>query len=513
MSRLTLVALAGLLACLPAACTPGVAQPSPSAHLPTETAYPERMPSLTPRCKNFLPGQPWACLADTSTPLPPGAPSPTAPPPPTATPAWQTNLYPRKGPPTCPTTDPSLPPQLSGFPLSDSYLDCFYPGPSILDLLNRGASIRTLISALQAAVPSFSLEHNILVQDLTADGVPEIAISLSDFLVFGCDTGQYSILVYVPVPDAANSCAAPILESTQDLNANGLPDLLVYTRFSPWDQWQIFEWNGSTFQSLIQANGPGGYQPGAAFEDTAQAQLADTDGNGTLELVIKGGIPAHGGNYASGYPWRETTQVYGWDGSRYTLRSFKYAPAQYRFQEVQDADRAALAGEVELARALYEDAISSDSLASWSPELRVAYDNELYRWPPTATLPPADTTERLSLAAYATYRIMLLDVLQGSTDDAARTHQALKARYATGTAKPYVDLASEFWREYSATTDITLACSSAVEFAKANEHAILTYLGSDYHGWQSHAYEPSDICPFTNEDSLQPSSAVGTPGA
>jgi hypothetical protein len=442
-------------------------------------------------------------------------PSPTAAPTQTITPApWHTILVPRKGPSICPAIDPSVSPHLTDFPPPEGPYTCYFdPGPSILDLLNRGASISVLVAALDSAALFFSPQFDITVADFTGDEIPEIVITLSDFLVLGCDNGEYTILINAPIEDAANSCVAPSLESTQDLNSDGLPDLLVSSRFAPWDLWQIFEWQGDTFRSLVQADGPGGDKPGAAFEDTAQAQVIDTDRNGTLELVIKGGIPSHRGNYDSGYPWRETTQIYEWDGTHFILRSLEYDTPQYRFQAVQDADRAALAGQAALARRFYEDAIASDTLAWWSPQLRAAHMNGLYRYDPTPTIPPSDPLERLSLAAYAMYRIMLLDVLQGSTQDAVRTYEALQASYGTGAAKTYSELARAFWKTYSTTHDISLACNSAVEFASGNRGALLTYLGSDYHGWQSLQYAPLDICPFTNKDATQSAPVASTPGA
>ena len=39
------------------------------------------------------------------------------------------------------------------------------------------------------------------------------------------------------------------------------------------------------------------------------------------------------------------------------------------------------------------------------------------------------------------------------------------------------------------------ACAAAIGYAAAHPQ-ILTPLGSDYHGAQSHRYVPADVCPF-----------------
>jgi hypothetical protein len=38
-------------------------------------------------------------------------------------------------------------------------------------------------------------------------------------------------------------------------------------------------------------------------------------------------------------------------------------------------------------------------------------------------------------------------------------------------------------------------CAAAIQYAVEHPE-ILIPLGSDYHGWQSHIYEPADVCPF-----------------
>jgi hypothetical protein len=39
-------------------------------------------------------------------------------------------------------------------------------------------------------------------------------------------------------------------------------------------------------------------------------------------------------------------------------------------------------------------------------------------------------------------------------------------------------------------------CAAAIQYAAEHPDEMLTPLGSDYHGWQSHIYVPVDVCPF-----------------
>ena len=60
---------------------------------------------------------------------------------------------------------------------------------------------------------------------------------------------------------------------------------------------------------------------------------------------------------------------------------------------------------------------------------------------------------------------------------------------------PYVEMESAFWEAYQSTKKMYYGCAAAIQFAVEHPE-ILVPLGSDYHGWQSHIYEPADVCPF-----------------
>jgi len=44
------------------------------------------------------------------------------------------------------------------------------------------------------------------------------------------------------------------------------------------------------------------------------------------------------GDFCDGTPARAQTTILGWNGQNYVVRQQYYAPAQYRFQAIQDGD-------------------------------------------------------------------------------------------------------------------------------------------------------------------------------
>jgi len=48
---------------------------------------------------------------------------------------------------------------------------------------------------------------------------------------------------------------------------------------------------------------------------------------------------------------------------------------------------------------------------------------------------------------------------------------------------------------FTSTQKMYDGCAAAIQYAVEHPE-ILTPLGSDYHGWQSHIYRPADVCPF-----------------
>jgi hypothetical protein len=203
--------------------------------------------------------------------------------------------------------------------------------------------------------------------------------------------------------------------------------------------------------------------------------------------------------YVDGLPWRKETRTCTWNGEKYVLTRTEFSLPEFRFQAVQDADRAALAGEYDRAIDLYRQAIFDDQLDWWSADRemyeiqQVAFETPV-PWP----TPIPDPAEYYYLAAYSRFRILVLHVLRGFTSDAKIVYDTLQAKFPDGEAGyEFVEMAALFWDEYQGSSDVGAACGKAIEYAAAHPD-ILPYLGSHYHGDQDHTYVPDDVCPFTS---------------
>lgn len=371
----------------------------------------------------------------------------------------------------------------------------------VLNFLNQGGSQQAVVKAFRQA------KQRIFEGDLTGDSKPELGI-LEPFLsVLGCINGKYEIL-FKPEPEWDWYYGWSEIASTQDMNLNGIPDLVVYNPNSCGLMWNcseayIYEWDGQQFQNIVEND----YHGIITMHGPFNVGVKDIDGNGTQELITSGGIPTWISYYADGLPWREQSDIYMWNGKTFVLDYTEFVFPQYRFQAVQDGDRATLHGDYQKALEYYNQTIVDNQLEWWTPE-RQAYEEATHSFPDVVTptpspLPVPDPAERPHLAAYAQYRIMLLYIRQGMQTEAQEAYDILQKNFPN--AKPgyiYTEMAAAFWAEYQSTSDIGQACSKAVMYAATHQSEILTYLGNTwenhYHGWQSLDYQPKDICPFSS---------------
>jgi tetratricopeptide (TPR) repeat protein len=213
-------------------------------------------------------------------------------------------------------------------------------------------------------------------------------------------------------------------------------------------------------------------------------------------LIIEKGLPNHPDSLLHG-PWREFTDIYSWNGNKYARKALIIAKPQFLFQAVQDGDYQSGIGNYDNAILIYQDVISKGDLDWWFEERYLAQlQTDVWGYFPTPTPSAPDSTEYPRLAAYTYYRIMLLHLAQGKEAEAASTYQTLQETFGTDPyAAPYVEMASAFWESYQSTLRMYDGCAAAIQYAVEHPE-ILVPLGSDYHGWQSHVYEPADVCPF-----------------
>ncbi|MCJ7435785.1 MAG: hypothetical protein MUO77_20075 [Anaerolineales bacterium] len=353
-------------------------------------------------------------------------------------------------------------------------------------------------------------EYSFTYQDFTNDGIPELAFVSGLFHIFGCVGGKYQTLFSQRDIDGWLTTYSII--DIQDGNQNGIPEILFFTgqQSQGGHSYRIYEWDGIQFRNLLAptySDSPDSGEISVVSVD-GDVEFQDLNHDGFQEIVSTDGIPIWS-VYNDGLPWRSEKRYFKWDGYCYSIYRQEFSSPVYRFQSAQDGDRLSLAGEYEQALYSYRQAIFSNELKWWSPELR-KHLQDIYLQPtntPTPIPPLPDDNEYYVLAAYARYRIMLLYVLQGWNSDAKTVYDTLQKMFGEGkVGHIYAEAATIFLEEYHATANVQLSCQKVVEYVTANEVEALKYLGnikdtSDlslalYHGFQSLDYSPKDICPF-----------------
>ena len=338
-----------------------------------------------------------------------------------------------------------------------------------------------------------------IILDVTNDGIPEIIINgrrdnesgPGAIYIYSCNDSEFLILDEV----AAQEYPLPLLSTIQDLNKNGVPEIVIYIRecggFGSCWLVLILEWNGEKFINLGDDHINKDLAPWLDNLD-----FKDIDNDGTIEVIIRKGLPGHPDSLLHG-PWRSYSATYSWNGKKYVLKEFDIDTPQYRFQAVQDADHLSINGDFTKAISLYQDVIFDNKLEWWSKERYLGqFQIDLFGKSPTPTLPAPDSSEYPRLAVYAYYRIILLYFVQGFESDASTVYNTLQQKFGNDPyGRPYVEMATAFWNAYQSTDEMYDGCAAAIQYAV--EHPdILIPLGSDYHGWQSKIYKPEDVCPF-----------------
>jgi hypothetical protein len=372
---------------------------------------------------------------------------------------------------------------------------------AVLSFLNKyGAEV--LVNYERSA--GTTAEEEIAFRDFTNDGVPELALRLTvniastTFDIYGCKDGKYEVLLSIP----SNGLGyAPILFSIEDNNKNGIPELTILTGFlsQGGHSFDVYEWDGEKFVAILSPF----YQndPDSKYlwvEASGEIHYVNIDNDILNELILDSGVPVWE-TYWSGLPWRNKITYYKWNGQIYSPYKIEFAQPEFRFQAIQDGDLAFSQQEYDKALSLYQEAIFSDKLKGYSPEIR---DNLRAQWDanfgttPTPTPYPIVLDEYRKLAAYAYYRILLLHLVQGSELEAASTYNTLQEKFDNDQyTRPYVEMATAFWDVYQSTHKMYDGCAAAIQYAVEHPE-ILIPLGSDYHGAQAKIYKPEDVCPF-----------------
>ncbi len=186
----------------------------------------------------------------------------------------------------------------------------------------------------------------------------------------------------------------------------------------------------------------------------SEAYLGDDSGDSITDLQLVGGTQ---GSVGAG-PQRSRSETYGWDGEYVVLLLTEYEDSPYRYFKLVDANSAFTAGDYPTARTIYDEVITRDDLED------LGYFADL-------------EDERGAMTRYATYRLMLLDILEEDFVGAQSRAETMVADYpddvvATG--------ALETVMTFARTDSLSEACAvftASVEGIEPDPIAPLDYMG------------------------------------
>lgn len=345
--------------------------------------------------------------------------------------------------------------------------------------------------------------------DLTNDGVKELVANKGGHLyIIGCRDEHYAVM---DTRQADAGMSFPVILDVTDANRNGMPEGILYlgSYTSMGSFYQVIEWNGHKFQDLLvplEKENEDYSHDDLYIEGGTGSKLdhEDFDQDSVEEYIATFGIP-EGEMYVYHIPWREEKQIYKWNGQQFVPYRRIFTAPQYRFQAVQDGDRATIEGEYDKALDFYQQAIFNDKLEWWSPDrfgfLQKVFLISFQKLNDSTPVPPApDPEEYDNLAAYARYRIMLLHLARGWVTDARIVYDTLQKKYPEGkTGHDYAALAETVWTEFENSKDLGKACEEAVKYASARPEEMYYYIGGSgnpgYHGIDYNLH-PELVCPF-----------------
>ncbi len=492
---LILSCIALLSACQPLAVNPLTAIPSEATKPPSSTLTKINVTQIPSSISTYtsVPSE-TPIPSETAAPFPPKSFNPAIVP--TFTPS---------SPAQCPKEDSSL-----QFNVENAYTIAAsapaggqnqYFTKYVLEFLNSGGTLQSILSAFEKG-NSEQTEQLFYIQDVTGDKIPELIFPYGIWLdIFGCKDGKYELMF--AATDPSNSSGLSIIDVI-DVNLDGLAEIIVNVDGCMGNRCpsvNIYEWNGKEFQDLIV--NPSGLDGCHSLSVAPfEVEVRDIDKNGSKEIILSNNDNPWPD---IDFPYRKETRICMWNGQNIVVYKSEFDAPYYRFQAVQDGDRATLFGDYDKALVFYQRTINDKKL-EWFTQDRKQYDFWIYHsksFPSfkeaTPTASPSmvqDPNEYPILAAYAYYRIMLLHILQNDTAKAESTFSTLQSEFPTGSPGNYfAQVASIFWQEYQFSMNIQSSCKKVVEYAQ--EHPIPTeYLGDWDHGVHSIDYTPESICPF-----------------
>jgi len=205
---------------------------------------------------------------------------------------------------------------------------------------------------------------------------------------------------------------APRIVALADMTGDGRPELITNAPMcgahTCYDNYRIIGSAGGPLTDLLSVQPPpeGITGPPAISMSYADVRLDDVDADGLVEFLVRGGTI---GSAGAGIV-RPRTEVWGWDGLAVTMSETILDPTTYRHHILYEANDLMAAGDLDGALALYEAAIND-------PALR----NDGFA--------PAPEQTYADISAFAAFRLILIDLLQGNMERAGGRLAWLEATY------------------------------------------------------------------------------------
>lgn len=335
--------------------------------------------------------------------------------------------------------------------------------------LNQGGLLTTLLESIESRQTELEPEQTGVVLDLNADGSEDLALILTDrdqnstlpsgtLFLFLCGRDRYE-LEYISPP--AEVPGLPSIAASEDLNADGFPDLLISTEncgaHTCFQNLQVLSYVQGRFENILQGRSDDLPNP------TLELHGPGDDGRWSLAMTGTGISSAGAG------PYRERTRTWTWNPT-----SGAYVPGQdalgeprYRIHLLQEADATADAGDYATALERYQQVIEDSRFDDW-----------IY----------GETGQR-TLAAFATYRQMWIHLSQGDTGAARRSLEFMQAS-ATNDTADMLELAQVTFEAYE-NGGIAAACTAAQAYGASHTTSILEPLN---YGYANRAYSAPDLC-------------------